>query len=111
MSDKIREKSIDLIRPRYLQISKELKVKDLKDKIKRCIKDFHDSNAPIKLYLFSFGLKEKKKETFEMIYAYSNKYKNHKVAAEEVKDDEVLMEVNIINNLSCRISITALVIF
>lgn len=63
----------------------------------------------VKLYLFTFGLKDKKKQTFEMIYAYKNKFSCFNVIAEEIKDDELLIEVSFY--FYFRISLMLKVIF
>jgi hypothetical protein len=101
INDKLRDRSIDLIKPRDIQISKEKKIKDLKNKIVRCIKEsagneeMNDETIPdVRLYLFNFGMKDNRKETFEMIYAYKNKFNSHNLIAEEVKDDEMTLEVS-----------------
>ena len=100
-----------MIKPRNVQISKESKVKDLKDKIFRCVRSYihtqgeeeknqdNSANFKISLFLYSFGLKENKKETFELIYAYKNKLKSHRLAVEHILDEEVLMEVSININI------------
>jgi hypothetical protein len=100
LNDKLRDKYIDLIKPRDLQISKEKNIKDLKNKILRCIKDYTDYEEMnneyipiVRLYLLNFGMKDNKKETFEMIYAFKNKFKIHNLIAEEVKDEEMTIEV------------------
>jgi hypothetical protein len=102
LNDKMRDKNIDLIKPRNIQISKEKKIKDLKEKIIRCIKEHagYDEMAAgsvpvIKFYLFNFGMKENKKDTFELIYAYKNKLGSNNLIAEEITDDEMTLEVNI----------------
>ena len=101
LNDKMRDKHIDLIKPRNIQISKEKKIKDLKEMIIRCIKeyagydDITDRNVlVIKFYLFNFGMKENKKDTFELIYAYKNKLASNNLIAEEITDDEMTLEVN-----------------
>lgn len=98
LNTELREKSIDLIKPRSIQISKALKVKDLKEKIQRCLGeqkiDFkEEKGGDIKIYWYNFGMKEHKKETFEMVYAFKNKFDSHKIVAEEITDDELAIDV------------------
>jgi hypothetical protein len=88
-----------MICPKNIQISKELKIKDIKEKISRSV-SYYLSNtkelnsiANIKLYLMNFGMKERKKEIFEMIYSYKNKDKHYNILAEEIINDELLIEV------------------
>jgi hypothetical protein len=95
----LRNSFIELIKPRNIQISKELKISDLKEKILRCVNHSLSGNklehhVNIKIYLLNFGLKDKKKETFEMIYAYNNNFKSYNLKADEIVDNETLIEVN-----------------
>lgn len=90
---------MNMIQPRNIQISKELTVKDLKDKIIRCVnhylygdKEMHLKE--IKLYLKNFGMRSKK-EAFELIYSYYSKDKIFKIIAEEIKNDDIKIEVSI----------------
>jgi hypothetical protein len=103
-NEKLRDKYIELIKPRDIQISKEKNIKDLKNKILRCLKNYTDYEEMkdetihvVKLYLLNFGMKDNKKDTFEMIYAFKNKFKIHNLIAEEVKDDE--MKIEVLDNL------------
>lgn len=101
LDNKMSREDINLIKPRYIQMSKAKKIKDLKAKILRSVNPVivgkeeteKGMDHNIKLYLFNFGLKEKKKETFELMFAFKNKDKGYKLQAEEIKDDEILLEV------------------
>jgi hypothetical protein len=82
-----------------------MKIKDLRAKIMRLLKEYFDNpdvyvsslnHIYVKLYLFTFGLKDKRKQTFEMIYAFKNKFSCFNVIAEEIADDELLIEVKLI---------------
>ncbi len=83
------------LQPKNIQISKELKIKDLKEKILRSCKEFLDekANYNINLYLYPFGYKDKKQDVFELIYSYKNCEKNFSVPVEEVIDDDLIIEV------------------
>ncbi len=97
LNDKIRDKAVNLIIPRNIQISKELTIKDLKVKISRCINHClsdinEDEMSNVKVYLKNFGM-TKKKELFELIYSYVNKERRFKILAQEVNDDATKIEV------------------
>jgi hypothetical protein len=89
---------MNLIQPKNIQISKELTIKNLKEKLKRCVNYFLYGESgmqltEIKLYLKNFEM-ENKKEAFELIYSYCNRDKNFKMIAEEVIDENTKMEVS-----------------
>ncbi len=107
----MRQNNQGLINPKLIQISKALQIKDLKQKLAKCASNINNTSASakdkdsskdknfsymnVKLYLLNFGLKDNKKETFEMIYAYKNKFKNFSLIAEEIIDDDNFIEVSI----------------
>lgn len=100
LNESLRDSNINLIKPRNIQISKEHTIKDLKEKVLRCISPYtnYESNVnlEVKVYLFNFGMKNKKKDTFEMVYAYTNKFNSFNLLAEEVVDDSIVIEVSIL---------------
>lgn len=88
---------MNMIQPKNIQISKELTVKDLKEKIIRCVGHFlygldNNTLCKAKLFLKSFGMSSKK-ENFELIGAYINKQKSFKIVADEIIDDSIKIEV------------------
>lgn len=98
LNDKVRDKAVNLIIPRNIQISKELTIKELKVKIirsiKHCLSDVNeDEISNVKVYFMHFGM-SKKMELFELIYSYVNKQRSFKILAKEVNDDATKIEVN-----------------
>ncbi len=98
LNDEIRDKAVNMIFPRNIQISKELTIKDLKEKIRRCVRHYlssvnEDGISDVKLYLKNFGM-SRKKELFELIYSYVNKDRSFKILAEEIKEEATKIEVN-----------------
>ena len=103
----LKEYSIDYIRPRYVQISKYETVKDLKVKIIRCIKEHfsiklkdEDNNYnftfnKVKLFNVLFGIKKRKREILKLMYSYNTKNSNFIISANQIENDDLLIDVNI----------------
>jgi hypothetical protein len=88
---------MNMIQPKNIQISKESTVKELKEKIIRCVGHFiygQDNNllSKVKLFLKNFGMSTKK-DNFELICAYLNKQKSYKITAVEIIDENIKIEV------------------
>jgi hypothetical protein len=95
LNEGLRNHRVDLLKPRNIQISKSSSIADLKEKVKRILKNIIQSEyANVKLYLFPFGMKNHKKETFEMVYSFKNKVENFNIIAEEIDDENLLCEVS-----------------
>lgn len=118
INENMKNDHLSLLKPRYIQISKELTIKDLKHKILRCVKtqivskdetngqdtmtdseenmntneEFYNKHN-VKIYLIPFGMKERKYEIFELIYSYKNGEKCYKIKADELLDDSIIIEV------------------
>ena len=88
---------MNMIQPKNIQISKESTVKELKEKIIRCVGHLiygQDNNllSKAKLFFKNFGMSTKK-DNFELISAYINKQKTFKIIAEEIIDESIKIEV------------------
>ena len=96
LSDIILENNKELIRPRYIQMSKNQTLKNLKSKIVRSV--FNSDNTSnvksleIKIFVPDM-LGQKKKQLFEIVYSYINKFANYKIKGEELNLDEKRIEV------------------
>jgi hypothetical protein len=77
--------------PKSIQISKAKTVEDLKNKIIRILEGRISTKA--KFYLFNFGLKDRRNETFEMVYSYCNGAKKTKLKASLIENDKTSIEV------------------
>ena len=89
--------------PKYLQISKLEKVKDLKNKMVRILnsiaRNLDVNKYEIKIFLPEFV--NQQKQIFDIVYQYSNKFSNnYKIKFEELNDDSLEIDVYI---FKCRI--------
>jgi hypothetical protein len=93
----LRDASVNMINLKNIQISKEASISDLKIKLKRCIKSYlanvDTTNCQVKIYLKSLWRRDKK-EIFESIFSYINKEKSFRINADEILDDNLLIEVS-----------------
>ena len=87
-----------LIRPRYIQISKTKSLFDLKLKILRCLeyeskKELVDlTNLQIRFIIPEFSILNKKRQIFEIVYSYTNKSSQFKLRGKELNDHKILIE-------------------
>jgi hypothetical protein len=99
LSEQLRDLKTELLKPCYIQISKELKVADLREQILSSFTSLttentsNTNNLTIKMYLIPFALKTKKKEIFEVIYSYRSGEKSFRLQGEEITDDQISIEV------------------
>lgn len=107
MNKNLKEFSIDNIHPRDLQISKFVKVKDLKEKILRCLKNHFENKiknniddskrdfnfTEVKLYNIELGIKQKKREILKLIYSYNTKNTTYVISAKKLDDNEMIIDV------------------
>jgi hypothetical protein len=85
--------------PKNVLISKQLTVKDLKNKIIRSCENINKSNGRMnaKFYQLNFGLKRKWKDTFELVYAFGENENSFKIEATTIENDDCLIEVRLFN--------------
>ena len=86
LNDTLKKNAVDYLRLRYIQVSKTDTVKDLKEKIKRTLKDLLEKRLQIEgaedftfekvnLYSIIYGVKKRKREILKLIYSYSENVK------------------------------------
>lgn len=110
LNKNLKENAIDYIRPRYIQVSKNDTVADLKTKIKRCVSDLFKiklryENHPeysfdkVDLYIILFGMKKRVREIIRLIYSYNTQNRKFTISANKIEDDTTTVDVNLYNNM------------
>lgn len=116
LNEDLKKKSIDYIRPRYIQMSKNDTVGNLKEKIKRCLKELFENKLTnkkqganntnvnkeketftfknVNLYSIIYGMKKKKREILKLIYSYSENTKRYNISGDALTDDNITLDVN-----------------
>jgi hypothetical protein len=87
----------NMLFPKSMLISKQLTVSHLKTKIKKICENLYQNGSDYKFYQMNFGLKERWRDTFELINAYAEKEKSFIVEAMTINDDSCLIEVKYFN--------------
>lgn len=104
MNKHLKEKCLDYIRPRYIQISKADTVAELKEKIKRCVSDLfkiklkHEDHPDytfekVELYTILFGMKKRIREIIKLIYSYNTQNRNFTISANKIDVDNITIDV------------------
>ena len=106
LSDELKKNSLDYIRPRYIQVSKSDTVKDLKEKIKRVVRDHLEKHLEldnteniklekIKLYSIIYGIKKRKREILKLLYSYYQNEKRYNISGDLIEGDDTTIDVMI----------------
>ena len=101
----LKNNAIDFIRPRYIQISKYETVRDLKEKIKRCVKELLVNNLKcldednvklndVKIFNIIYGMKKLKRKILKLLYSYNENMKKFNVSGSMISDDNQIIDVN-----------------
>jgi hypothetical protein len=86
-------------------MSKNDTVKDLKNKIKRCLKDLFINKLEIKepenlkfkkvnLYNIIYGIKKRKREILKLIYSYKENMKRVNISGDSISNEDTTIDVN-----------------
>jgi hypothetical protein len=84
----------NMLYPKSVLISKQLTIKDLKDKIIRSCENIQPGikEDKVRFLQFNFGLSERWKDTFELINAFAEGEKEMKIEATPIDNDSCLIE-------------------
>ena len=85
-------------------MSKSDTVKDLKEKIKRCLKDLLERKLKlnktenitfktVKLFSIIYGMKKRKREILRLIYSYNENVKKYNIAGCSISDENQTIDV------------------
>lgn len=85
-------------------MSKTDTIKDLKEKIKRCLKDLFEKKlehknaekftfGTIRIFNLIYGMKKRKREILKLIYSYNDNMKRYNISGKCVENENTLIDV------------------